>query len=221
MNVNREPSSIHLKNWPLLGMALVSLFCFFLLAFLVSKPETAVLETGWLWHIHQLHAPLLSGLAILLAWLGGLPALSLAGILLAGFLLKRQRHDMALFTVAALSGAVILSWGCKWTFSRARPDVWAELVNHYGSSFPSGHSIYAVTLAGVIIITARQSRYYTWLLAFGIVWSLSMGFSRVYLGAHFPTDVLAGWALAIAWLCGLLWFFQQFNFLNKNSANRW
>ena len=221
MNVNLEPSSIHIKNRLLAGTALLSLVCFFLLAFIVSKPETAALETTWLWHIHQWHSPLLSSIAVALAWLGGMPALGLAGLLLTGFLLQRQRRDLALFTVISLCGAVILSWGCKWTFSRVRPEVWVELDTHYGSSFPSGHSMYAVTLAGVFIITARQSRYYQGLLLFGIVWSLSMGFSRIYLGAHFPTDVLAGWALAIAWLCGLLWFFKQFNFLNKNSANRW
>lgn len=219
--MNLEPSSIHIKNWSLLCTALLSLVCFFLLAFIVSQPGTAALETSWLRYIHPLHSPLLSSIAIALAWLGGLPALSMASLLLAGFLLQRQRHDLALFTVLSVAGAVILTWGCKWTFARVRPDVWVELVHHYGSSFPSGHSMYAVTLAGVFIISAQQTRYYTWLLAFGVVWSLSMGLSRVYLGVHFPTDVLAGWALAIAWLYGLLWFFKQFNFFNKNSANRW
>lgn len=221
MNVSRKPTSTRIKNWLLLRIALLSLVCFCMLAMVASQPGTAALETSWLWHIHQLHTPLLSRIAVALAWLGGLPALAVMGLTITGLMLKQHRTDLAQFSVISLCGAVILSWGCKWTFARARPDVWAELVGHYGSSFPSGHSIYAVTLAGVLIITGRQSRYYPWLLPTAVVWGLAMGFSRVYLGAHFLTDVLAGWALAIAWLCGLLWFFKQFNFLNKNSANRW
>lgn len=221
MNVSIEPSSNHLKNRSLLGAAILALVCFSLLALVARQPGTTALETSWLWHIHALHSPLLSGIAVALAWLGGLPALSAMGLTITGIMLKQQRPDLAIFTIASLCGAVILSWGCKWTFARVRPDVWVELVNHYGSSFPSGHSIYAVTLAGVLMVISRQSPYHRWLTVAGIVWGVAMGFSRIYLGAHFLTDVLAGWALAIAWLCGLLWFFKQFNFLNKNSVNCW
>lgn len=215
--MNSIQKSQNFKNWPLLFGAIVSLVAFILLTFIASQPYTAAQETQWLWQIHQLQSPLLTHISVALAWLGGLPALTLSGALLTGILLKKQRPDLALFSVISISGAVILGWSFKWIFARPRPEVWTDLVSHYGSSFPSGHSLYALTLAGVFVIVFYQSRWWGWILGLAALWSCCMGLSRVYLGAHFPTDVLAGWALGLAWLCGLNWFLKQFDFFKYNQ----
>src|SRR5687768_3358832 len=121
------------------------------------------------------------------------------GVFLA---LKRQWRVMWL-VLAASVGAMVLSAASKHLVGRERPDVVPHLREVTTPSFPSGHATLAaavyLTLGAVLaqVVTGRYTRAYCLLLPMAVVFVV--GLSRVYLGVHYPTDVLGGWALGLAW----------------------
>jgi undecaprenyl-diphosphatase len=142
--------------------------------------------------------------------LGGVSVLVLLIAAVSGFLwLKRMYAAMTLVTLAALGG-LLVSFGLKELFARPRPNVVPHLAEVYTSSFPSGHSMLSATVyltLGVLLgefVESRTLRAYFLLVA--LVLTLLVGVSRVYLGVHYPSDVLGGWAAGLAWalICSLL-----------------
>jgi len=119
-----------------------------------------------------------------------------------------RSHSVARYFLLSVGGAVLLNVAVKLIFARARPQVIPWLWQEGDSSFPSGHSSMAAALA--VTLTALLWRTpWRWPVAIlGGLYAVLMGVSRVYLGVHYPTDVLAGWALGLAWAGGmalLLW----------------
>jgi undecaprenyl-diphosphatase len=110
---------------------------------------------------------------------------------------------------AALSGWVLSSI-LKTAFNRPRPELVPHLMRVYFSSFPSGHSMMSAVVYGTLgtllssLVTLKRLKFY--FLAFAAILAGLVGLSRVYLGVHYPTDVLAGWSAGVAWstLCWLL-----------------
>ena len=146
--------------------------------------------------------------------LGGVGVLSLVTAASVIYLLLMRKRHAALLVVAAVGGGILLSTLFKAGFDRPRPDLVAHLSQIYTASFPSGHSMMsAVTYLtlGALLARLHQDwavKVFLLLTAIGI--TLLVGASRVYLGVHWPTDVLAGWAAGAAWAsaCWLaaLWF---------------
>lgn len=98
---------------------------------------------------------------------------------------------------------------------RPRPLEFYHLVQSYGASFPSGHSLYAATLASLALLLCQQHRYRLFVILIATLWIMVMGISRVYLGVHYPTDVLSGWGIGLIWTSLLwLWLYQS-NFNNN------
>jgi undecaprenyl-diphosphatase len=135
--------------------------------------------------------------------LGGVVVLTLMCLAIAGFLwLSRKRREVCLLAVATLGGVVIASI-LKVSFDRPRPDLVPHLSHVESSSFPSGHSMMSaivyLTLGTVAaeVVTTKRLKFYCLAVAITIV--LLVGVSRVYLGVHYPTDVLAGWSAGLVW----------------------
>lgn len=191
---------------------------FLFLAVIVHFNAVNQLETSWLWSIHQWHNPLLDQFALVLAYIGGMPGMLVAMCCLVLACMVAKKKVLAYLMVAGIVGIFVLGWLFKFMFDRARPDVWQQAVAHYGESFPSNHSAYAVVLAGLMMILFAHSPYQRLVVVAGLFWAVAMGVSRVYLGAHFPTDVLGGWSLGVAWLCLLLGCFNHWNFFNHRAS---
>src|SRR5213594_4322586 len=113
---------------------------------------------------------------------------------------------LALFlvlVVVATAGGGLLGEGMKWWFARERPAIVPHLVNVGSASFPSGHSMLALvtylTLGALLARFVARRRSRTYCIAVSLLLALLVGLSRVYLGVHYPTDVLAGWSAGLAW----------------------
>lgn len=142
--------------------------------------------------------------------LGGVAVLTLLTAAVAIYLLLRRKGRAALFVAASVVGGVLLGTALKVGFSRPRPDL-VPHDSHAGlASFPSGHSLMAavtwLTLALLLARVEASARVRAYLILLAVVLTMLVGVSRVYVGVHWPTDVLAGWALGASWaaLCWLV-----------------
>ncbi|HTM96266.1 MAG TPA: phosphatase PAP2 family protein [Croceibacterium sp.] len=135
--------------------------------------------------------------------LGSIPVLSLIALLAVGYIAVARKPALALFTAAAVTGGALLAGALKLVYSRARPEIVPHLVGTGSSSFPSGHAadsaIVYLTLAALVArtVTSRAQSRYLIVAAFAL--TLLIGLSRVYLGVHYPTDVVAGWIVGALW----------------------
>ncbi len=140
--------------------------------------------------------------------LGGVTALTLLVTVSAGFLLAAGRHRHALLLVAATVSGTILGQTLKQVFARARPQLVPHLVDISTLSYPSGHAfnsaVVYLTLGAMLARTEPGWRVRIYIMAVAIALTLLIGFSRVYVGVHWPTDVLAGWVIGGSW--ALLWW---------------
>lgn len=136
--------------------------------------------------------------------LGGRTVIGLITLLALGYLLAVRRRALAAALVATIGGGVLANMALKATFARERPDVVSHLVEAHSSSFPSAHamnSAVAYLAIGAMLAygQARQAvRIY--IMAAAIAVTTLIGFSRVYLGVHWPSDVVVGWAVGACWV---------------------
>lgn len=141
--------------------------------------------------------------------LGSTALLTIITTLAAGYLLAARKPWLAAFTVGAVAGGATISTLLKITYARTRPDVVEHLVGIDSASFPSGHAMNsAVTYLTLAVLLSRAEKSATvrrFLVSAAIVLTLMVGFSRLYLGVHWPTDVAAGWIVGGCWaaLCSL------------------
>lgn len=135
--------------------------------------------------------------------LGGWVVLTLVTTAVAGGLLLAGRRRQALFVVAAIVGAAVLADLIKDVFERPRPDLVPHGVAVSSPSFPSGHATQAaacyLTLGALLARFQPRRRLKAFTIGFAVIITLAVGLSRVYLGVHWPSDVLAGWTLGAAW----------------------
>jgi undecaprenyl-diphosphatase len=142
--------------------------------------------------------------------LGSAAVITLITLTAAGFLALRRKWGALALVAASIAGGGFMSTVLKRAFDRARPDVSLHLAEVSTLSFPSGHSILAavtyLTLGGLLARTTGDRRIKTYILLTAMLLVLVIGATRIYLGVHYPTDVLAGWSVGLAWalLCSLV-----------------
>jgi undecaprenyl-diphosphatase len=141
--------------------------------------------------------------------LGGTAVLTLGVLAVTGFLaLTRKTHAAVTVLVSVVSG-MVLSQAIKWAYARPRPELVPHGMETYSASFPSGHSMMAavvyLTLGALLARHQAQPRMKVYVLVVAVFLTVLVGLSRIYLGVHWPTDVLAGWCLGAAWAI-LCWF---------------
>lgn len=135
--------------------------------------------------------------------LGGYAVLTLITLFAVGFLITTKRYADALLLFVSIAGADILSETLKVGFARPRPDLVAHVVEVSSASFPSGHAMVSaatyLTIGALLARVQEKRSVKTYIHATAVLLALMIGLSRVYLGVHWPTDVLAGWCLGAAW----------------------
>ena len=135
--------------------------------------------------------------------LGGIAVLVLFAIAVMGFLLIQRKHLSAVMLPIGLAGGVTLSEVLKDAFQRDRPPAEFAAVETINASFPSGHALLAtvfyLTVGVMLARTMARKRVKAYVIGAALLLAVLVGSSRIYLAAHWTTDVLAGWSLGAAW----------------------
>ena len=144
--------------------------------------------------------------------LGGPTVLTLVVAAVIGFLLLQGRQRSALVVLLAAGAGGIINSALKALFLRPRPEIVPHLRIAYDTSFPSGHAMQSaiiyLTLGAMLmrLVQGRLTKIYC--LTVAILATVLVGVSRVYLGVHYPTDVLAGWTVGLIW-ASICWLVEQ------------
>ena len=158
--------------------------------------------------------------------LGSTGVLTVMVLAIAGFLAMTRKGHAALFVLASVAGGVLVSQATKWAYARPRPDLVPHGAEVFTASFPSGHSMMSavvyLTLGALLARTQPDRPVKAYILAVAVLLTVLVGVSRVYLGVHWPTDVLAGWALGGLWalICLMVMLWLQSRGLVEVDAGR-
>jgi membrane-associated phospholipid phosphatase len=168
----------------------------------VWQRESWRLDTSILLTIHHWANPALDRVMLSITSLGDPEFVVIIITVSAGWLLWRQQfNEVKILTLACL-GALVLNQGMKLFFTRPRPTLWPSLLHETSFGFPSGHALGSIVLYGLLAYFYAVYRphhaqcvYFCSALLIG-----SIGFSRLYLGVHYPTDIIAGYITGWLWL---------------------
>jgi len=134
----------------------------------------------------------------------GAPAVLIGvGAVIVFWLMRAGRRRTALRFAISVAGAEVLEQLLKLAFHRPRPPTFFGLAVPAGYSFPSGHAVVSFAFFGALVLLAAPRRWWHFIAAAAAI--AAIGFSRVYLGMHYPSDVLGGWVAAAVWLFSVAW----------------
>jgi undecaprenyl-diphosphatase len=139
--------------------------------------------------------------------LGSTVVLIFVTLAVLGYLLLVRKRGAALLVFVAVAGGIYLGSGLKAVFERPRPALATEGPAVFTASFPSNHAMLSavvyLTLGALLARLEAQRRVKAYILAIFVFVTIAVGLSRLYLGVHWPTDVLAGWCIGAAWAMGI------------------
>ncbi|OXT01580.1 hypothetical protein B7H23_00980 [Notoacmeibacter marinus] len=205
-------SPLSLASMIVAAIASAALFVFLAIADEVDEGETERLDQAVLLFFRHagdpeqtIGPPWVRESAIEFTALGGIPVVTLLVITVLGFLAIERRWGAALFVSIGILGGMALSTSLKLFYSRPRPDLVTQLDVIHTKSFPSGHATITtcvvLTLAVMLIRLTDNPRGRVYIFVMAVIYALLIGVTRVYLGVHWPSDVLAGWAIGTFWAC--------------------
>jgi membrane-associated phospholipid phosphatase len=166
----------------------------------ITEGEPIPGDSAALLWLHQFQTPQLDSVAIFLTNTAGPLQMVIVSAILVGALYFLKRWRAATFLLFALGGSSAINFLLKLIFARDRPDLWATVVMEASYSFPSGHSMGSSAFAFSIIALLWNTKWRTPALFIGIIYVVLIGLTRVYLGVHYPSDVIAGWCISLAWV---------------------
>jgi len=154
--------------------------------------------------------------------LGGTAVLGLLTIFIAAYLALDGKAHMAIFVCGSAFSGLIVSTVLKDIFQRPRPDLISHSDYVYTTSFPSGHSMLSavtyLTLGALLARSHERRRIKFYFLGSAALLTFLVGVSRVYLGVHWPTDVLAGWTAGAVW--AILWWLAARSLQSRHTLER-
>jgi membrane-associated phospholipid phosphatase len=154
----------------------------------------------------------LDGFLYVITQVGGGIGVTLLTLGLVAGLVYYRRLYQAWFVAIGVAGAGLLNVILKVTFERARPDFWEHLVYETSYSFPSGHAMGSSAFIFVVGFLLWRTKWRWMAVAIGATTGALIGVSRMYLGVHYPSDILAGWIVSFVWIClvyGVLYGYKK------------
>ena len=158
--------------------------------------------------VHGFSSEFMTALMLFITMLGSTVFLSFFCVSVFVIFIIKNRKRAAVLFMTTMAGAVILNFALKVNFARVRPVPFFDTPLPDSYSFPSGHALYAACCYGVLAWLAsartqnKSTRISIWSLAVSL--ALLIGLSRIYLGVHYPSDVIAGYAAAVVWILTII-----------------
>ncbi|MGI8642134.1 MAG: phosphatase PAP2 family protein [Pyrinomonadaceae bacterium] len=209
-----------------LASAVGALFFFAWLADEVLEGDAKTFDETVRVFVHGFASESLTALMQFITMLGSTLFLSFLCVSVFVIFIIKNWKRAAILLMTTMAGAVILNFALKVSFGRARPVPFFDTPLPDSYSFPSGHSLYAACFYGVLAwlvatrIQNKSLRILIWSLA--VLLALLIGLSRIYLGVHYPSDVIAGYAAAVVWILTVMLIDftlkERYSFFKNNSA---
>jgi len=176
----------------------MALFLLAALAVLVTTGSTSATDSSILLWIYEHSTSQLDAFFLFVTNLGGVVAITTASLLLLAYLVFKKRYYKAALLVAGVGGVAAINFLLKIIFERPRPDLWEWLITETQFSFPSGHASASSALALCIVVMLWNTKWRVASIIIAALYIVVIGVSRLYLGVHFPTDILGGWLVSTA-----------------------
>ena len=185
-----------------LGVCILTIYVLAELSDNVLEQEAFFFDEIILLEIRKIASPALDRAMLFITSIGDPKmVVPLTAIVLAILWFKRHRLAAKFFALDA-AGGVALSYFLKLAFSKQRPQLWESAITETTFSYPSGHALGSMVIYGFLsyVFATLYPRYAIAIYAFAVFMIGSIGFSRLYLGVHWPTDILAGYAIGFLWI---------------------
>ena len=190
-------------------VGIVGIVSCLLIIYIVAEISDEVLEqdafafdkTILLW-IHDFANPTLDRLMHIITSLNNPDFVSIVAAVTLGLLLWKRCYPEAKIFIIDCAGGVILSYGLKSVFGKTRPDLWQSAIEEVSFSYPSGHALGSTVLYGFLAyLFATRLPKFAWLIySLAVLIIALIGLSRLYLGVHWPTDIIGGYGIGFLWL---------------------
>lgn len=195
-------------------ISVISLSGFSLIAIVISGHDILAFDSVMIAFVQGLETPTLTAIMTFFTFIGSWKSIIVIALLVIIFLYKvlHHRSELVLFSLVII-GTPMLNKVLKNFFERTRPDL-HRLIEIGGYSFPSGHAMNAMAVYGILTfllwrhIPTRAGRGLLILLSTVMIFMI--GISRVYLGVHYPSDIIAGYFASGFWLAVTIWFYQRY-----------
>lgn len=176
----------------------------------VLEKENYILDESFLLWLAQWSNPKLDRIMVMITQLGDFNIVIIVITITLSILLQKSYYQEAKFFLLACFGHPILADGMKLLYGKPRPKLWTHLVEAGSFSFPSGHAIGAVIVYGFIafLLSGHYPKFSQLIYSLVFILIVLIGFSRLYLGVHWPTDVMAGYGIGFLWLTVCLTFLK-------------
>lgn len=153
--------------------------------------------------LHEWATPRVDAFFSVVSRIGYLWGVVPVNVLILSWLMLRRRYRDGLFFGLAVIGSLAVNLFAKNYFARVRPELWLSIAPEHSYSFPSGHAMGSVSLGVAATLLCWHSRWRWPVFLASSVFIMLVGMSRIYLGVHYPSDILAGWAAAMAWVVAM------------------
>ena len=166
------------------------------------------------------HSPGVTLFLTVVTEMGGVIGVGIGtAVAVAGYWLTRH-NKAALLLLFSVAGAVVINLTLKGIFQRERPNFWEHFVQESGYSFPSGHAMASAALAIALIFLLWRTKARWWVVGVGLSYMLLVGISRMYLGVHYPTDIVAGWCVSFIWVSIVAMVLYEYSVLRRHTKKR-
>ncbi|BBD68097.1 phosphoesterase [Nostoc commune NIES-4072] len=166
--------------------------------------------------VHSTANPQLDVLAVTLAKIGDpWTAVPILGAIALILLLQKRWRSLAYLLTASV-GSMIINRTAKELMHRVRPQLWQSIAPESSFAFPSGHAMTSITLVAILLFLTWDSSRRWLVLIFGSLYVIAIGWCRLYLGVHFPSDVLAGLMVALGWTIGVSLIIKPYRTIAKS-----
>jgi membrane-associated phospholipid phosphatase len=182
---------------------LLPLAGFVALADEIHEAEALHVDHAVLLRMKALASPALNDFFVVMSKLGYQWGVIPLDVLIVGALMLARCWRKAAFAATAFVGSALLNVGSKQIFQRERPTLWESIAPESTFSFPSGHAMGSMTLALTVLLLAWPTRWRWPVVVWALLFVVLVGLSRIYLGVHFPSDILGGWCAALVWVLGV------------------